>query len=401
MPQSKLVYYSVDYKISVSRDVIAITGIRSEYDILYPALNAIQAHEELSARVVASGGHVAQTHGDTVSHIQQDGFELVDSVAYLLRGDDKRMRAKGVGTLVASLTEVVSRESPDILLVAGDREEPLATAIVGNYLDIPVAHIFGGDPVWGNADDPVRHAVSKMAHIHLTACADHRDRLIRMGEHEFRSFNVGNPALDRIGEIPELSRQELSNKIGFDITKGPFLVLIKHPLSSEWVKARSQMEATMEALADLSLPTVAIHPNTDPGSEEIIDVLHEYQDHDFVSVHENFERDLFMNLLRHATALVGNSSAGILEAPFLSLPAINIGNRQTGRTNAGNVVFVDHDVDEIVEAVRRVTDETRRAEILEQTDTTYYGDGHSGPRIADVLADIDIDSKLLVKSNRY
>ena len=383
------------------RDVLAITGTRSEYDILYPALDAIQAREGLSLRVVASGAHAAGSYGDTISYIEGDGFEVADSVAYLLRGDDKRMRAKGVGTLIASLTEVVNRESPDILLVAGDREEPLATATVGNYLDVPVAHIFGGDPVWGNADDPVRHAVSKMAHIHLTACADHRDRLIQMGEHEFRTFDVGNSALDRIEAVPALSRADLADEIGFDITDGPFLVLLKHPLSSERAQAGAQMETTMEALAELSLPTVAVHPNTDPGSEEIIDVLAEYEDEEFVSVHENFERDLFVNLLRHATALVGNSSAGILEAPFLSLPALNIGNRQTGRTNAGNVVYVDHDVDKIVEAVQRLTDETRRAELLEKTNTTYYGDGNSGPRIADVLADIDLDSELLVKSNRY
>lgn len=383
------------------RDVLAITGTRSEYDILYPALNAIQARQGLSLRVVASGAHAAGSYGDTISYIEGDGFEVADSVAYLLRGDDKRMRAKGVGTLIASLTEVVSRESPDLLLVAGDREEPLATATVGNYLDVPVAHIFGGDPVWGNADDPVRHAVSKLAHIHLTACADHRDRLVQMGEHEFRTFDVGNPALDRIEAVPELSRADLADELGFDITDGPFLVLLKHPLSSERAQAGTQMETTMEALADLALPTVAVHPNTDPGSEEIIDILAEYEDEEFVSVHENFERDLFVNLLRHATALVGNSSAGILEAPFLSLPAVNVGNRQTGRTNAGNVVYVDHDVDEIVETIQRLTDDTRRAELLEQTDTTYYGDGNSGPRIADALADIDLDSELLVKSNRY
>lgn len=383
------------------RDILGITGTRSEYDILYPAFDSIQAREELSLSVVTSGAHVAGSYGDTISYIEGDGFEVADSVAYLLRGDDKRMRAKGVGTLIASLTEVVSRESPDILLAAGDREEPLATAIVGNYLDVPVAHVFGGDPVWGNADDPVRHAVSKLAHVHLTACADHHDRLVQMGEHEFRIFNVGNPALDRIEAVPELSREELSSEIGFEITEGPFLVLLQHPLSSEHTQAGAQMETTMEALADISLPTVAVHPNTDPGSEEIIDVLQKYEDEDFVSIHENFERNLFVNLLRHATALVGNSSAGVLEAPFLSLPTVNVGNRQTGRTNAGNVVYVNHDVDEIVETVQRLTDETERRAIIEQTDTTYYGDGNSGPRIADVLADIDLDSELLVKSNRY
>lgn len=383
------------------RDVLAITGTRSEYDILYPALDAIQAREGLSLRVVASGAHAAGSYGDTISYIEGDGFEVADSVAYLLRGDDKRMRAKGVGTLIASLTEVVNRESPDILLVAGDREEPLATATVGNYLDVPVAHIFGGDPVWGNADDPVRHAVSKLAHIHLTACVDHHDRLVQMGEHEFRTFDVGNPALDRIEAVPELSRAGLTDELGFDISDSPFLILLQHPLSSERAQAGTQMETTMEALAELSLQTVAVHPNTDPGSEEIIDVLAEYEDKEFVSVHENFERDLFVNLLRHATALVGNSSAGILEAPFLSLPAVNVGNRQTGRTNAGNVVYVDHDVDEIVETIQRLTDETHRKNIIEQTDTTYYGDGNSGSRIADVLADIDLDSELLVKSNRY
>jgi GDP/UDP-N,N'-diacetylbacillosamine 2-epimerase (hydrolysing) len=336
-----------------------------------------------------------------MTYIEKDGFEVVDSIANLLRGDDKVMRSKGVGTLVSSLTEAVSRESPDLLLVAGDREEPLATAIVANYLDIPVAHIFGGDPVWGNADDPVRHAVSKLAHVHLTACADHCNRLVKMGEDEFRTFNVGNPALDRIDAVPNMTREELSQAIGFDITEGPFLVLLKHPLSSERASAGSQIKIIMQALAELSLPTVAVHPNTDPGSEEIIDVLHEYRDRDFVSVHENFQRDLFVNLLRHATALIGNSSAGILEAPFLELPTVNIGNRQTGRTNAGNVIYVDHDEDEITKAIQQLTDDTRRVELLEQTDTMYYGDGNSGSRIADVLADIALDTELLAKSNRY
>ena len=385
----------------MTREILAITGSRSEYDILFPALNSIADHQKLSLNLIVSGAHVAESHGDTISYINQDGLDVAGTIGYILRGDNKYLRAKGIGTLISNFTETVNCESPDILLSAGDREEPLAAAIVGNYIDIPVAHIFGGDPVWANADDPVRHAISKLAHIHLTACPDHRNRLIRMGEHKFRTFDVGNPALDRIANIPQLSREELSNKIGFDISKGHFLVLIKHPLSSEWAKARSQMETTMEALADLSLPTVAIHPNTDPGSEEMIDVLYRYRNRDFLSIHKNFERNIFINLLRHATALVGNSSAGILEAPFLSLPAINIGNRQTGRTNAGNVVYVDHDVDEIVEAVQRVTDETRRAEMLEQTDTTYYGDGTSGPRIADILANIDLDEELLVKSNRF
>jgi GDP/UDP-N,N'-diacetylbacillosamine 2-epimerase (hydrolysing) len=311
------------------------------------------------------------------------------------------MRAKGTGALVESLTEAVHRESPDILLVAGDREEPLSTAIIGNYLDIPVAHVFGGDAVWRNADDPVRHAVSKMAHIHLTACAEHHDRLIQMGEHEFRTFNVGNPALDRIDSVSEMSRKELSNAIEFDITEGPFLILLQHPLSSERASAASQMQTTMDALRKLSIPTVAIHPNTDPGSEDMINVLHDFQDHNFISIYENFERELFVNLLRHATALVGNSSAGFLEAPFISLPAVNIGNRQSGRTNAGNVVYTDHNAHEIAEAIKRLTDDTQRAELLEQTDSTYYGNGNSGPRIADVLTEIDIGDELLIKSNRY
>jgi len=383
------------------REILGITGIRSEYDILYHAFDAIRDHDELSLELVVTGAHVAETHGDTVSYIEGDEFEIADSIAYLLSGDEKFMRAKGVGSLISSLAETIEREDPDMILVAGDREEPLAAATVGNYLDIPVAHIFGGDAVWGNADDPVRHAVSKMAHVHLTVCEDHYDRLIRMGEHEFRTFNVGNPALDRIDAVSEMSRDELARHVGLDIRDGPFIILLKHPLSSERTEARSQMEVTMEAVVELGIPTVAIHPNTDPGSEEMVSVLEEYSAYDFISVNENFERDIFVNLLRHATALVGNSSAGVLEAPFLSLPAVNIGNRQSGRKNAGNVVYVNHDREEIVEAVSQLTEEEALDELLDETERTFYGDGNSGPRIADILTRIDLDEQLLVKSNRY
>lgn len=384
----------------MSRNIIALTGIRSEYDILYPALKAIDEYDNLSLDLVVSGAHVANRHNETISYIKNDGFNIVDSIAYLLEGDEKYLRSKGVGELVSSLSEVIRRESPDIILVAGDREEPLAAAIVGNYLDIPVAHIFGGDGVWRNADDPVRHSISKMAHIHLTVCEEHYERLTKMGEQEFRTFEVGNPALDRIDAVENLSLAELSEHVDVPLDN-EYLVALQHPLSSEWEHAAEQMRTTMKAITEVDMPAIIVHPNSDPGSEEMIQVIHEYEDYEQVSIHPNFGRTVFINLLRNAVALVGNSSSGILECPYLPLPAVNVGNRQTGRTNAGNVIFVDDNKEEIVETINRLRDNEFRNSLVAETDQTYYGDGNSGSQIADVLADIELSEELLIKRNRY
>jgi GDP/UDP-N,N'-diacetylbacillosamine 2-epimerase (hydrolysing) len=241
-----------------------------------------------------------------------------------------------------------------------------------------------------------------MVHIHFTACEDHRKRLIKMGEEPFRIFNVGNPALDRIRTTPHLNRKELSKILNFDIGKHePLIIILQHPLSSESESAYKQMKITMESVKELGIKAVVIYPNTDPGSYNIVTVIEEYHDLPNVKICKNLKRLEFVNLMRHASCLVGNSSCGLVEAPFLELPAINIGNRQKGRLNAGNVIFVPHKKEIIVDIIKKVVfNKNFRKKLINNIDN-IYGDGHTKEKIVNVLEKIKINNKLLIKRNTY
>jgi len=297
----------------------------------------------------------------------------------------------------------VEREAPDFLMVVGDREESIAAALVGNYMDVIVAHLAGGDPVYGNADDPVRHAVSKLAHVHFTFAAEH-SRILRMtGEEEFRIFTVGNPALDRIRTEPETGLEELEKRLGIKLNNGNYAVLLEHPLSSEKDESYHQMRVTLEALEELGaekgLTTVGIYPNTDPGSQSILKAVKEAAASQYIKFFKTLERNIFVNLLRKARVLVGNSSLGILEAPFFNLPVVNVGNRQKARINCGNVNFVAHQKEEIKRAVLNACyDEEYRRRIAKLEN--IYGNGHTGEKIVRIFKEINPqEKKWLVKRN--
>jgi GDP/UDP-N,N'-diacetylbacillosamine 2-epimerase (hydrolysing) len=373
-----------------TKKVLAITGIRSEYDILSPVLHALQQYQ-FDVKVIVSGSHLSSWHGDTLSVIERN-FRIADKIDSLFMTDRETQRVKGVGPLLLGMAQTVEREQPDYLLVVGDREESIATALIGNYMGILVAHLAGGDPVYGHTDDPIRHAVSKLAHIHFVMAEAHGRILRRMGEEEFRIFNVGNPSLDLIKSVPYMELQEVSKRLGFDINDGNYVVLIKHPLATEKEDSYEQMRVTLEALTKLgqtkALKSIGIFPNTDPGSAGILDAVNEYKNSTTIRFYKTLERELFVNLVRNAKALVGNSSMGILEAPFLKLPVVNVGMRQTGRINCGNVRFVQHDVDEISNAVEKACFDQNYREVVDNV-INIYGNGDTGERIAQILQGIN------------
>lgn len=391
--------------INKSRKVLALTGIRSEYDILYPVLIALRQDHNFEVRVVVGGSHLSKWHADSVQLIEKDGFEIVGRIDYLSKTDTDRpiKRAKGVGVLITALAETVEREQPDFLFVVGDREEAIAAGVVGNYMNVLVAHLGGGDTVYGNADDPIRFATSKLAHVHLTFSQKSAENLKRVGEEEFRTFNVGNPALDRIRMTREYTLGELSKALEFDLSDENYVVFLQHPLSSEWEEAGAQMRISLTALAQFCAATnckvVAIYPNTDPGAVEMVEVLKSYKDKSFIRFYKNLEREIFVNVMRRAKALVGNSSMGILEAPFYKLPVVNVGNRQKGREQTGNVEFIPHEIKAITQAIHRAcTDQKYREKVAQLTN--LFGDGHTSEKIKDVLGSIDPhDPKWLVKKN--
>lgn len=381
--------------------VLGVTGIRSEYDIMSSVFRAIDKHPSLDLQLAVTGAHLSDAFGHTIDEIRADGFVIADEIESLLNGDQTSFRVKGLAIQLQGLIQTVSRIKPDILLVLGDREESMTTALVGAYMNIPVAHIAGGDRVIGNVDDQVRHAVTKLAHLHFVTNHESKERILRLGEQPFRVFDVGNPGLDRLLEVPVIDTTELSKRLGFTIVDGePLVMLIQHVISTESDQAYEQMKISLEAIRELGIKTVLSHPNSDAGGQQMIRAIREYESLPFLHTSKNIPRLEFVNLMRRASCLLGNSSAGILEAPLLKLPVLNVGNRQLGRLHAENVQFVPHNKDRIVEALRRaIFDQDYRKSVAECSNP--YGDGQSSARIAEILATIPLDNKLLIKDITY
>lgn len=387
--------------MSSKRLVLGVTGIRSEYDIMSSVFRAITDHPALSLQLLVTGAHLSEAFGSTVNEVKADGFVIADEVQSLLNGDQDSFRVKGLAIQLQGMIQTVARLRPDILLVLGDREEAMTTALVGAYMNIPVAHIAGGDRVIGNVDDQVRHAVTKLAHLHLVTNRESHERILRLGEQPFRVQDVGNPGLDRLLQVPVISAAELSTRLGCTIAEGePLLMVIQHVISTEIEHAYEQMRTTLEAASELGLRTVLSYPNSDAGGQQMIKAIREFEGLPFLHTAKNIPRLEFVNLMRRASCLLGNSSAGILEAPLLKLPVVNVGNRQKGRLHAENVQFVAHAKADIVQAVRRaVFDTAYRNEV--KACSNPYGDGQSSQRIASILATVALDRQLLIKDITY
>jgi len=386
------------------KKILAVTGIRSEYDILYPVLKELNEHQDFEVNLVVCGAHLSDWHGNTLKNIENDGFKIVEKIDYLLMTNRLTQRSKGVGLLIAGLTQTVERENPDFLLFVGDREESIATCIVGNYMDVLTVHIGGGDPVWGNADDPIRQACSKLAHIHITFAEEYSNNLLKLSEDKFRILHSGNTSYVNISNEPKKSLKDISEFLKMNVEDSQYIILLKHPLSSEVKDAYFQMKTTLDAISQFSkqykVKIIGIFPNTDPGSYDIIKAIDECQNEN-IKFYKTLPKNIFINLVRNAKCLAGNSSMGILEAPFYKLPVVNIGNRQMGRLNAGNVEFVDYNIDNIVKALDKACFDEEYREKVKNLENPY-GDETSAKKIVEFLSDVDIkDKKWYVKKNTF
>ena len=374
------------------KTVLAVTGIRSEFDILYPVIDTLNKNN-FDVKVVVCGTHLSDWHGNTYKSIEDEGFEIVDRIDYLLMTNRKTQRSKGLGILIAGLTQTVERIKPDFIVYVGDREEAIASSIVANYMDILSVHIGGGDPVYGNADDPIRFACSELSHIHFATSQSYADNLISIGEEPKRVMFSGNPALRNLKETPPISNAKISEFLGVNLKN--YLVVLKHPLSSSKEGAYEQMKITLDAISnfssDNSMQVIGIYPNTDPGSYDILKAIDELENKD-IKFFKTLPRGIFINLMRRAKVLIGNSSMGILEAPFYKLPVINVGDRQKGRLNAGNVDFVDYSKDNIYASLQKAVFDKSYRKIVKGL-INPYGDGDADLKIVDFLKNIDLNDK--------
>jgi GDP/UDP-N,N'-diacetylbacillosamine 2-epimerase (hydrolysing) len=382
------------------RRVLGITAIRSEYFLQRPILRAIVAHPELELGLVVTGAHLSPLHGHTVKQIEADGFPIVARIESLIHSDHDSARLTGAATQLQVLTHVVDELRPDWLLVPADREESITLALCGTYMNIATAHYAAGDRVVGNADDMIRHAVSRLSHLLLTTHEEARERLIKSGEQPWRVHNVGHAGIDRLRTTEQLTPAELAQALGVDKIEERYAVVVQHPLTSEIGNAGREMRETMAAALELGLQLFVSYPNSDPGSNQIIEVIEEYGSNPRVSAFKNIPDREFVNLLRGAAVLLGNSSLGLLEAPYLKLPVVNVGRRQSERRHESNVFFVPAEREAIVRQVKAILEDDETKQKISACENPF-GDGQTGTRVAELLATTPIDSRLLNKDLTY
>ncbi len=384
------------------RKILAVTGARSEYDILFPILERLNADEAFDLGIIVTGAHLSATYGNTIKNIESDGFTILKRISNLVERDRKIDRIISLGNQIVPLAEAFEEIEPDIVLVVGDREEAISVSITAAYMDIAVAHIAGGDIAKdGNIDNSVRYATSKFAHIHFTILPEHRQTLLKLGEDDWRIHVVGNPALDRFVSTPLLTREELSQSLSFDITADKYCVLIQHPIITEVEETEHHINQTLEAIHDSGLKCFINYPNSDAGNHAIIRAYEKASEqNEKIYLFKNMNRLEYVNVLRHAACLIGNSSSGIIEAPSFNLPVVNVGSRQRGRVQAGNVIFVDYNKNEILSAIEKSINDQKY--ILQVNNISNpYGDGHSAEKIVSVLKSVQLSSELIHKNITY
>lgn len=382
--------------------ILAVTGARSEFDLLSTLYDKMHKDDFFDFKIVVTGAHLSETFGKTVRNIETKDYPIADRIYNLVDTDEKIGRIISLGNQIPAFAQTFNREKPDLIIVAGDREEAISVSMTGAFMDIPVVHFFGGDIAKdGNIDNSTRYASSKFAHLHFVTLEEHKQTLIKLGEEENRIFVVGNPAIDNIISTPIISRKELSNNIGFDIEKDDYLVLIKHPIITEIEEQKQQMETILDAILESDIRCLINYPNSDAGNREIINVIDSYiSKNEKLFTFRNLDRLNYVNLLRNATSLIGNSSSGLLEAPSLNLPAINIGSRQRGRIAAENVIFIDHNKEVIKNAIEKVRNNKKFIEMVDNC-ISPYGSGNTTEKVIEVLKNLTINKEFIYKNITY
>lgn len=377
------------------RTIGVVTVARSDYGIYRPVLRELAGRDDVELRLYVGGMHLAERFGSTVEEVEKDGFSIAERVNFLVADDSPRAVAESIGRGVIGFAEAFTRSRPDILLVLGDRFEMLAAGVAALPLTIPLAHIHGGELTEGAIDDAMRHAITKLSHLHFVSTQEYAARVRQLGEEDWRVIVSGAPALDALVDFHPLEASALHERFGVSFEQ-PTLLVTFHPETLEPERTVDHARIVVEAVRDSGICAIFTYPNADAGHQKLVELFEETaSSNDCYRIVRNFGQTAYFSVLSLIAAMVGNSSSGLLEAPSFRLPVVNVGSRQRGRVRASNVIDVEARREEIVAAIARATSpEFRRS--LEAL-VNPYGDGRAGERIVDVLATIPLDDRLLTK----
>lgn len=341
--------------------VAVFTGTRAEYGLLVPILRQLHQSDAIETSLIVAGAHLSVLHGMTVDRIVEDGFTIDARIEMLLASDTRTATTKSVGLALIDLASHLDRLDPDLLVVLGDRYELLAPVVAATIAGIPIAHIHGGEITEGAFDDSIRHAVTKLSHLHFVASEQFARRVEQMGEDPEHVHVVGAPAMDVIREMSPISLDELSDEVGAPLTT-PLVVVAYHPSTVAGEDASTTIAEILAAVSELDGASVVCSlPNADPEFLSVTEQIEGFcRDHPRAVAVASLGHRAYLSLLRHATCLVGNSSSGLIEAPVLGTPFVNVGDRQAGRPMASSVISTDPQRAEILTAIRRaMSDEFR------------------------------------------
>lgn len=364
---------------------------RANYSSIRSVLLEIKKRSDLELQLVVCASALLPRFGEMYKYIKKDGFEITQKIFMSVEGENPITMAKTTGLGIIELATAFQNLEPDIVLTVGDRFETMSTAVAASYMNIPLAQTMGGE-VSGTIDESIRHAITKLAHIHFPANDLASKRIIQMGEDPKMVFNVGCPRVDMVLEILKDPKIEVDifkefKGVGdhFDLSE-KFLLISQHPVTTEYGQGRNQIKQTLKALKDLEIPSIMLWPNIDAGSEDISKEIRSFRekydvDH-FLHLFVNLPPIIYTKLMINCSCIIGNSSSAIREGAAIGVPTVNIGTRQIGRKKGKNVIDVNYDKDEIVKAVKKhLTHGRYEPEYI-------YGDGKSGERIAKILSEV-------------
>lgn len=339
----------------MKKRICVFTGTRAEYGLLKPLLNRIKNEKEFILQILVSGMHLSSEFGLTYKEIEKDGFKISEKVEILMSLDSAIGVSKSMGLGLISYGEAFDRLKPGLVIILGDRFEALAAATAALIAKIPIAHICGGEATYGLFDEAIRHAITKMGFLHFTTTKEYRQRVIQLGEDPKRVFNVGATSIDSIREMKLLTKPELERSLDFSLGKRSVLVTF-HPVTLEKDTAEQQFSELLKALDYFpELKVVFTYPNADTNGRPIIRLINKYagKNPDKTKVFVSLGQLRYLSVLKHVNAIAGNSSSGIIEAPSLKIPTVNIGDRQKGRIKAGSVIQCEPQQGCIVRALEK------------------------------------------------
>lgn len=374
------------------RKVCVVVTARPSYSRVKTALQAIQNHPDLELQLVVAASALLDRYGSAVNYIENDGFKIAARVLMVLEGENLTTMAKTTGLGLLELATVFDNLKPDVVVTIADRYETIATTIAAAYMNIPVAHLQGGE-VTGSIDEKVRHANTKLADLHLVSTLEAATRVNRMGEAPHTIHVTGCPSIDIAAAILALPQLDFDPFVKYggvgkkaDLSQG-YLVAMQHPVTTEYKLARQHAYETLYAVREIDLPTLWFWPNVDAGSDGTSNAIRAFRELEKpANIHffKNMAPDDFLRLIYNSRCLIGNSSVGIRESSFLGIPVVNIGSRQAGRERGHNVLDVDYDRQEIVQAINQQLANGRYQQDF------LYGQGDAGTRVAELLATVPL-----------